>query len=148
MGWLGDRAMVAFLKKDPDKQKGLRVREISVPLATDVVLGSGIDVMTLPEGHFACNKCHGHKFECSIILDHSRLEVGCVNCNASYRFLFPLDCPLPPHKGRFSCKKHPEKGMIIIHNMGKLCVGCESCKTQIIFDLDTKNNLILAGDMN
>jgi len=140
--------VVNILKKEIPNNR-LRVKEISVPLSTDTVLGQGIDVMKLPEGHFCCNKCHGYKFEISMLLDNFRLEAGCMNCNEAYRFLFPVDCPLPPVSGRYSCRKHPSKGMIIIHNVGKLCIGCESsCKTQIIFDLDTNSNIILPGDIN
>lgn len=137
-----------FLKRDKDKMKGLRVKEVELPLATSEILGSGIDVTALPEGHFSCVRCKNHKFECSVILDSHRLEVGCIECNSSYRFLFPLDCPMPPTPGRFSCKKHPDKGMIIIHNTDVICVGCEKCYTQILFQIKTYNNLILAEEMH
>jgi hypothetical protein len=140
---------VRFLKKDPAKQKGLRVKEISIPLTTDSILGSGIDVTSLPEGHFSCQICKGFKFDCDIMLDYHRLEVGCRECGKAYRFLFPIDLPLPAQKGRFTCKKHPDKGMIIIHNVGMFSCGCESCATQIVFDVrKTKNNLILPEDIH
>lgn len=134
--------MVAFLKRLIPNSR-LRVKEVVLPLATTPLLGSGIDVMTLPEGHFSCVGCKGYRFECSMLLDNRRLEAGCMSCGSSYRFLFPIDCPLPEASGRFSCFSHRDKGMVIIHNVGKLCVGCECCKTQIVFDLDTKSNLII-----
>lgn len=135
--------MVAFLKRLIPNNR-LRVKEVSLPLATSEVLGLGIDVMTLPEGHFACVGCKGYRFECSMILDSYRLEAGCMGCGKAYRFLFPFDCPLPSVSGRYSCFRHPDKGMVVIHNVGKLCVGCEKCRTQVIFDLKTKSNLVLA----
>lgn len=138
----------AYLKRDPEKQKGLRVRSKQIPLSTSDILGTGIDVMHLPEGHMACTICNGYKFECSIIGDFHRLEIGCMACGKAYRMLFPFDCPLPPQNGRFTCFKHPDKGMIIVHNVDVLCVGCESCKTEIVFELKTKSNLILPGDMH
>lgn len=132
----------AYLKQVIPNNR-LRVKEMTLPLATSEVLGSGIDVTTLPEGHLSCSKCSGYKFEAWMHLDNYRLECGCIECGNSFRLLFPIDCPLPPLSGRYTCKKHPEKGMIIIHNVDKLCVGCELCKTEIIFDIKTKNNLII-----
>jgi hypothetical protein len=137
----------AFLKKEIPNNR-MRVKEVNLPLSTSTILGDGIDVTALPEGHFSCVHCKNYKFEVSIYGDFHRLEAGCMHCSHAYRFLFPLDCPLPPNVGRFTCFKHKTKGMIIIHNVGKLCVGCESCKTQIIFDIKTKNNLILSGEIN
>lgn len=139
--------MVNLLKKEIPNNR-LRVKEMMLPIATSNILGEGIDTTAMPEGHFACNYCKGYKFEVSIMGDYHRLETGCMTCGQAYRFLFPLDCPLPPNVGRFQCFKHMNKGMIIIANLGKLCVGCESCKTQIIFDIKTNNNLILSGELN
>lgn len=134
----------ALLKRELPNNR-LRVKELSLPLATSSILGDGIDVTTLPEGHFCCVHCKEYKFECSIMGDFHRLEAGCMNCGHAYRFLFPLDCPLPPRKGRFQCFKHMNKGMIVIHNIDKICVGCELCKTQIVFDIRTKSNIISGG---
>lgn len=135
--------MVASFLKRLIPNSRLRVKQVDLPLNTSRVLGSGIDVMTLPEGHFACATCGAYKFECSMLFDNYRLEAGCMNCGDAYRFLFPLDCPLPEMSGRFTCWRHRDKGMVIIHNMGKLSVGCEICNTEVIFDLDTKSNLII-----
>ena len=137
----------ALLKKEIPNNR-LRVKEVNLPLATSPLLGSGIDVTAMPEGHFACAYCKGYKFEVSIMGDFKRLEAGCMECGHAYRFLFPMDCPMPPNVGRFTCFKHKAKGMIVISNSGKLCVGCEVCKTQIVFDIKTKDNILLPGDIN
>lgn len=137
----------AFLKRETPNNR-LRVKEMNLPLATSKILGSGIDVTTLPEGHMSCNNCSGYKFEAHMYLDNYRLECGCMSCGNSFRLLFPLDCPLPEISGRFSCFRHPHKGMIIIHNSGSLCIGCECCKSQIIFEIRTKQNILLPGDLN
>lgn len=137
----------ALLKKEIPNNR-LRVKEMLLPIATSSILGEGIDVTAIPDGHFSCSYCKGYKFETSIIGDFHRLEAGCMDCGHAYRFLFPIDCPLPPQQGRFSCFKHKTKGMIIISNSGKLCVGCEDCKTQIIFDIKTEKNIILPGELN
>lgn len=139
------KALPTILTKNKTR---LRVKEISLPIAHSNILGDGIDVTALPEGHFACNICHGYKFECSIMGDFHRLEVGCMECGKAYRFLFPLDCPLPPQQGRFTCFKHKNKGMIIIHNIDCLCVGCEFCKTQIVFKVKTNTNIIVPENVN
>jgi hypothetical protein len=121
----------------------LRVREASLPLATSPILGNGIDATTLPEGHLSCVRCKGYKFEAWVYMDAHRLEMGCVQCNENYRLLFPMDVTLPMD-GRFICKKHPEKAMVLIHNVDVVCVGCESCRSEIQIFLKTKSNLVMA----
>lgn len=145
----------AYLKRETPNNR-LRVKEVTLPAAFSNVLGEGLDVTALPEGHFSCIRCKGYLFECNIMGDFHRLEVGCMGCGHAYRFLFPLDCPLPPQQGRFMCYRrrdrlgrplnHQDKGMVIIHNSGKLCVGCEACATQIIFTTKTETNLITPGE--
>lgn len=111
----------------------MRVKEVNLPAAESPLLGVGIDVTTLPEGHLSCVKCHGYKFEAWIYGDNFRVEMGCIECNHSYRLLFPLTCQMPPQQGRFTCFNHPKKAMILIHNVDTVCIGCESCYSEIQF---------------
>lgn len=120
----------------------LRVKEVELPASSSPILGAGIDVMTLPEGHLSCVKCHGHRFECWLYGDNHRLEMGCMKCNENYRLLFPMDVKWPQRHGRFVCQRHPTKAMILIHNIDVVSIGCELCKTEIDIFLDTKTNLI------
>lgn len=126
----------------------LQVKEVQMPITGDVLLGNGIDVMTLPEGHLSCSKCGKHLFECWVYLDTHRLEMGCQSCGHSYRLLFPLDIDLMRFgkNGRFTCKKHPDKGFVLIHNMDVISIGCEKCTTEVQVILKTKNNLVIAND--
>lgn len=135
--------MVEILKKQHTK---LRVKQIDLPESKSPLLGAGIDVMTLPEGHMSCSKCSGYKWEAWVGLDNHRLEMGCLGCGHSCRLLFPLDIDLMAFggSGRFVCKKHPSKGMVLIHNSGYLCVGCESCRTEATVQLRTESNLVVA----
>jgi len=137
-----------------DKSR-LRVNDVSLPLATSELLGSGIDVMTLPEGHLSCAKCGKHLFECWVYLDNHRIEMGCMNCGASYRLLFPLDVdllsPFSGKSGRFSCLRrkkghflHQNKGMVLIHNVDTICIGCELCNSEVQIKLKKAEGLILA----
>lgn len=124
----------------------MRVRDKEIPLSFDKILGEGVDVQTLPEGHAACPMCKGHKWEPWVYLDSHRLELGCCNCGYSCRLLFPLDVTLSPfrNQGRFTCKRHKDKGFILIKNMETVCIGCESCFTEVQIKLKTKSNLVLA----
>lgn len=122
----------------------LRVKEHALPAGVSPILGTGIDVMTLPEGHLSCIVCHGYKFEASLMGDAHRVELGCVECSSPYRLLFPLDVIMPAARGRFVCHRHPKKAMIIIHNSGYLSVGCESCYTEIDFQLRKAEGLVIA----
>lgn len=120
--------MANFLKREKTK---LRVKQSDLPMSSSPILGMGIDVATLPEGHAACPVCSGFRFEPWMYLDNRRVEMGCLKCGASYRFLFPLGILLPEAQGRFTCKKHPTAGFIAIHNTDILCIGCEKCATEI-----------------
>ena len=124
------------------------MKEVQLPLATSEVLGSGIDVMTLPEGHLCCVKCGKFSFECWVYLDNHRLEMGCMSCSASYRLLFPLDVDLSHFgkSGRYTCKRHPLRGFVVIHNVDVVSIGCESCITEVDIKLKTKSNLVTADD--
>ncbi len=136
--------MVHYIKKEKPK---MRVREQVLPASENVLLGEGIDVTKLPEGHLACWRCKGYKFECSLQGDNFRVECGCISCNEAYRLLFPITCPMPEQKGRFTCHRHPDKAMIVIHNVGYLSIGCELCKTQIIFKIQ-EGLIIPEGGIN
>lgn len=136
--------MVASFLKKLFPTNRLRVKQFEMPLMTSKLLGSGIDVMTLPEGHMSCVQCQGYKFECWNYGDSHRIELGCMACGESYRLLFPLDIVLPEKQGRYSCLRHPSKGMIVIHNIDVLSVGCECCYTEMNIQLKTKSNIILA----
>lgn len=129
-------------------KRGLQVK--GVPLKTDVsgVLGSGIDVMSLPEGHLSCDKCGGHRFEAWVFLDDQRLEMGCCHCGNSYRLMFPMDVSLSPFgkKGRYQCAKHNGAGVILIHNVDVLSIGCEKCWREVRIPLRKSNGLIVADD--
>lgn len=137
--------MVTILKKEHTR---LRVKEMTMPVNQSPILGLGIDVTAIPDGHLACVKCKGYKFECSIMGDFHRLECGCIGCGEAYRLLFPVDCPLPPQSGRFTCFKHKDKAMIVISNSGIICVGCESCKTEIRIRTRTESNIIIPEELH
>lgn len=134
---------ITLLKKEHTR---LRVKEVTIPESHSKLLGSGIDVNTLPEGHLSCPHCKQSKFECWVYLDAHRLEMGCSNCGFSCRLLFPLDVSLMPFHsaGRFTCKRHPTEGMVLIKNMETICVGCAKCYTEIQIKLKSHTNLVLA----
>lgn len=134
--------MVHILKKEQTK---LRVREAKLPIVVDKILGKGIDVMALPEGHLSCARCGTFKFECWTYGDNFRIEMGCLECGENYRMLLPLDVHFP-HNGRFSCKKHPDKGMILIHNVDVVSIGCECCRTELDIKLKKAKGLVLASE--
>lgn len=144
--------MVEILKREHTR---LRVKATELPLSQSGILGAGIDVMNLPEGHMSCPQCQGFKFECWVYLDNHRLELGCVKCGWSCRLLFPLDIDLMPFgkSGRYACTRwdkghkyyiHRDLGMILIHNVDTLSIGCEKCRTEVDIKLKTKSNLVLA----
>jgi hypothetical protein len=145
--------MANILKKEHTR---LRVHATELPLSASGILGAGIDVTTLPEGHLSCPQCQGFKFECWVFLDAHKIECGCMKCGWSCRLLIPMDVNIDQFgkSGRFTCMRrnnalahpfiHENKGMIIIHNSGTLSVGCEACKTEIDIKLKTKTNLVLA----
>lgn len=127
-----------FLQKTKTR---LRVKQSTIPY-TPGVLGNMLDATKLPEGHFCCSKCSGYKFEASGFPGGNKIELGCMQCNERYYMYFPVDCVVP--EGRFYCKKHPKKGMILIHNIETVCIGCESCKTEMQIKVKDKGGLILA----
>ncbi len=134
--------MVTILKKPREK---LQCKEVVLPLATNPLLGTGIDVMTLPEGHLCCSQCKGHMWECWVYLDKKRLVMGCFKCGHDCIMLFPFDVSLSPfrNQGRFTCKRHPDKGMVLIHNTDVVCVGCEKCFTEVRIVTKTQNNIVI-----
>lgn len=123
------------------KHTRLRIKKRILPKSKGV-LGDLLMATELPEGHCSCSKCDGYKFEVFGYAGGSKLEMGCVHCGNRLYLMFPVDIQLPA--GRFVCKKHPDKAMIIIHNMKVISVGCECCKTEININVDITNNLILA----
>lgn len=142
------RKAPAYLRRELPNNR-LRVKEMSLPLATSEILGVGIDTTTLPEGHLACGNCARYKFEAWLMLDNYRIELGCLTCGQGFRLVFPVDMILPAEKGRWTCFKHPKAGIIVIHCSGNLCLGCERCKNQVIFDVKPKGtNLIMPGEIN
>lgn len=147
------------------KYTKLRVREQYVPGSP--ILGTGTDVTAFPEGHLCCSKCHGYKFECWVFPGTHKIELGCMTCGDSSRLALPLDVDIPHKEGRFTCLRtkvqlpyiangtqfsgekyacdHTQKGMIIIHTSGTLCIGCEACNTEMrIILTKTDTNLVLA----
>ncbi len=121
----------------------LRVTAVDIPISTSRILGDGIDVVNSPDGHLSCPMCRGYKFECWALIDTRRIEIGCTDCNWSSRILLPIDVDLSElGMGRYSCKHHPDAGMVIINNSGKLCIGCEKCRTQVLVSLKTDKVLI------
>lgn len=123
---------MAVILKGKEEPK-LQVRDIPLPMPDSPLLSTGIDVTTLPQGHLICWKCKRHLFECSVYGDNHRVEMGCIECNQNYRLLFPLTVTMPTAQGRFTCKKHPDKGMVLIHAASVVCIGCEKCNTEIRF---------------
>ena len=124
----------------------LRVKEFSEPLSEDKILGTGIDVMTMPDSHLCCSKCSKPFFEVWVYTSNHYIEVGCVSCGWSTRLLLPYDIDLSKRfgEGKFECFKHKDKGFVIIKNSDVLCVGCRYCKTEVQIKLDTKTNIILS----
>lgn len=123
--------------------------------------------MTMPEGHLCCGKCSGYKFECWMYGDNRRIEMGCMECGESTRLYLPMDVKLDEYEGsdpsawkffnkdgsfgrtdavgegRFSCMKHPKKGMVLIHNVDVVSIGCESCFTEINICLRKAKGIVL-----
>lgn len=137
--------MAEILKRKHDR---LHVRAVNLPVTDDRILGSGIDVMNLPEGHLACAKCQSPFFECWVFLSLSRIEMGCIRCGYSNRLNFPYDISLSMFKkmGRFTCAKHPDKGIVLIHNVDVISLGCQCCWREMRIPLKTKSNLVFAND--
>ena len=134
--------MVEILKKEKTK---LRVRAYEAPLKGDKILGEGIDILSMPDGHLSCAQCQSPWMECQVCLDSHRLEVGCCKCGWNTRVLFPIDVDLfKLGNGIFSCKKHPGNEMVVIKNDDTVCIGCRYCKTEARILLQTKSNLVLA----
>ena len=134
----------------------LRVKESKLP-ASSLVLGKGIDAAEMPEGHLCCGKCGGHLFECWMFGDNRRIEMGCMSCNESTRLYFPQDIKLDEFagsatrygrsdalgEGRFQCLRHPTKGMILIHNVDVVSIGCESCFTELNICMRKAKGIVL-----
>lgn len=143
--------MVAILKGEIANNR-LRVKSVDIPTNYSPLLGTGIDVTTLPEGHLACPKCKEYRFECWVYLDNHRIEMGCIRCNWPCRLLFPLDVSIPGNNGRFTCSRtrakgkpvdHRRKGMILIHNIDIISIGCELCSNEMIIKLKKAQGLII-----
>ncbi len=121
----------------------LRVKEVELPITDNKILGLGIEIASAPNGHMSCPHCKGFKWEVWTSISNVRIEVGCMGCGWNTRLLIPIDVEINRlGQGRFSCMKHPRKGMIIIKNDSCVCIGCELCKSQAILDLRT-DKLIL-----
>lgn len=144
--------MVAILKRELPNNR-MRVKEVSLPMRESPLLGYGIDVMTLPEGHLSCPKCKEYRFEAWVYLDNHRIEMGCMRCNWPCRLLFPLDVSIPGNNGRFTCSRtrakgkpvdHRKKGMILIHNIDTISIGCELCSNEMIIKLRKAQGLTIA----
>lgn len=131
-----------LLKKEKTK---MRVRAHEAPLTGDKILGEGIDIISMPDGHLACPMCASPYMECQVALDRHRLEVGCCRCGWSTRILFPYDIDLfvLGGNGIFRCKKHANE-MVVIKNDDTVCIGCRYCNTEARIKLRTKSNLIVA----
>lgn len=133
---------ITLLKKTKTR---MRVKEFSAPLDEHVVLGQGIDVTKMPDSHLCCSKCSGFYFEAWLLLDARRIEMGCLKCGKMERILFPVDLKLERFgtNGRFTCKRHPTKGMVLIKNQETVCIGCECCVTEIQIKVRTLTNLVV-----
>lgn len=133
---------ITLLKKQHAR---MRLRKFSAPLSSNVVLGSGIDVTTMPDCHLCCSKCNNFYFEAWIFLDNRRIEMGCMGCGHMERLLFPIDLDLKRlgPEGRFICTTHPKRGMVFIKCQETVCIGCEKCYTEIQIKVRTKNNLVI-----
>lgn len=136
--------MVTILKKEHTR---LRVKEWKSELKDDVILGTGIDVLAMPDSHLCCAKCSKPFFEVWVYGDSHRIEVGCVSCGWSTRLLLPMDIDLNARfgQGKFECFKHKTAGFVIIKNVETLSIGCRYCRTEVNISCKTKNNLILAN---
>lgn len=123
----------------------LRVKEVRLPCSTDPALGTGIDITKLPEGHLCCTHCGKPFFECWVDLPNHRITMGCIHCGSSYKLLAPLDVDLKAlGQGRFSCHRHPKSGLVLIHNVDVICIGCQYCDTEADIKLRKSSGLILA----
>ena len=130
--------MVTLLNK---KHTRLRIRKRILP-KNQSVLGDLLVANDLPEGHCCCSKCDGYRFEATCYPGGCKVELGCMQCGNRTYLSFPIDVTLP--SGRFYCAKHPNKGMIVIHNLQVISIGCECCKTEMNINIDTKSNLVMA----
>ena len=145
---------------NPRQHTKLRLKQSALPLASTII-GEGIDVTKLPEGHLCCSTCSGYKFECWMYGDNRRIEMGCMQCGGSTRLVFPLDIKLDNYskaapngiygkynaigEGRFQCGRHPAKGMILIHNVDVISIGCESCFTELNICLRKAKGIVLTS---
>lgn len=118
----------------------MRVKE--VPIASTGVIGTMLDAMKLPEGHMACGKCKGYKFEAFGYAGGHKVELGCIGCGERFYVAFPVDIDLP--QGRYYCRRHESKAMILIHNVDVVSIGCECCRTEINICLRKAKGIVLA----
>lgn len=131
----------------------LRVREFKSELKDDVVLGTGIDVLAMPDSHLSCSKCSKPFWEVWVYGDNHRIEIGCLSCGWSTRLLLPMDIDLAKRfgEGKFECQRWSNGkiaghvGFIIIKNNEYLSIGCRYCKTEVNIKCLTKSNLIMAN---
>jgi hypothetical protein len=131
---------VTLLTKEKTR---MRIKESALPKSM-TVLGTMLDAMNLPEGHAACPKCSGYKFEVSGFPGESKVEMGCINCGDRFYVAFPIDVNLPV--GRWGCRKHKDKAMIMIHNVDVVSFGCERCKTEINICLRKSKGIVIASE--
>ena len=133
--------MVAILKGGTR----LRVKEFTAPAPTTMEFLGGVDALTMPDSHLSCPMCRSPWWECWIHKgDKHNIQVGCMKCGYDTRILIPRDIPLDQFaEGRFTCFKHPNAGMAIIHNTDVLCIGCQNCKSEVRLKLKTNTNLVV-----
>lgn len=108
--------------------KGLRVKQQNLPLSASPILGDGVDVTKLPDGHLCCAQCGKFRMEAWVTM--GKVTCGCVSCGHATALLFPTTVVMPSD-GKFTCKKHPSAASIIISNHGIICIGCEKCKNEV-----------------
>jgi hypothetical protein len=128
--------MATYLKRAKPR---LRVKERYLPKMQGV-LGDLLYAVDLPEGHACCPNCKGFKFEVTCYPGGNKIEMGCPECGDRYFIMFPVDVTLP--SGKFVCRRHPMKGAIVIKNLDTICVGCESCRSEIQIRIKSDTGLV------
>lgn len=123
----------------------LHVRKWEAPLHQNLILGSGIDVIKMPESHLACPNCSCPFWEVQTTQTSHKIECGCMRCGWETKLLLPSDLDISRlGNGRFTCTKHARAGMVIIKNIDVLSIGCQMCKTEVDLKLKTSNLIVSA----
>ena len=143
--------MAIFLKKQAKPK--LYVKKYWKSFSTNPLLGTGIDVKEMPDSHICCVNCSKPFFEVFVDSANHKIQIACLSCGWDTKLLFPFDTDIKGRiaDGKFQCFRHQEikDGMIpafvLLKNTDVFAIGCQHCATEVILDLRTKSNIILAN---